>query len=173
MEKKHGCSCGCGPVEESLVRRNLALSETAAYQKGAIVSREVLKSKTGTVTVFAFDKGQGLSEHTAPFNAMVCVLDGEAEIRLSGELFRVGKGGMLIMPAGEPHALHAELLRDRRQLKIDDLPNLVIAQLPEQDDLVEPVQELRREVRAHVGHHARLDARVVRIPFDEPTASEV
>ncbi|HBL16955.1 MAG: cupin [Elusimicrobia bacterium GWA2_69_24] len=107
MDKKHSCGCGCGSEAASLIRQNLALAETAEYQKGAIVSREILKSKTGSVTVFAFDKGQGLSEHTAPFNALVCVLDGEAEIRLSGELFRVGKGGMLIMPAGEAHALHA------------------------------------------------------------------
>ncbi len=77
------------------------------YQAGAIVSREVVKGKTGTVTVFAFDEGQGLSEHTAPFDALAQVLDGEAEITISGKAHTVGAGEMIIMPANKPHALKA------------------------------------------------------------------
>jgi quercetin dioxygenase-like cupin family protein len=77
------------------------------YQADAVVSREILKAKTGTVTVFAFDEGQGLSEHTAPFDALVQVLDGEVEITVSGKSHRVRSGEMLVMPANEPHALKA------------------------------------------------------------------
>ena len=77
------------------------------YQAGAIVSREVVKGKTGTVTVFAFDEGQGLSEHTAPFDALAHVLDGEAEITISGKAHPVRAGEMIIMPANKPHALKA------------------------------------------------------------------
>ena len=77
------------------------------YQEGAVVSREVVRGKTGTVTVFSFDAGQGLSEHTAPFDALVHVLEGEAEVSIEGETHRVGKGEMIIMPAGRPHALFA------------------------------------------------------------------
>jgi quercetin dioxygenase-like cupin family protein len=75
------------------------------YQAGSVVSREVISKKTGTVTVFAFAEGQGLSEHTAPFDAMVVGLDGEAEIFIAGEPNRVSTGDMIIMPAGIPHAL--------------------------------------------------------------------
>jgi quercetin dioxygenase-like cupin family protein len=71
------------------------------------VSREILKKPTGSVTVFAFDEGQGLSEHTAPFDALVQVVDGEAEITISGQPHRVASGRMILMPAGEPHALRA------------------------------------------------------------------
>ncbi|MDA8126042.1 MAG: cupin domain-containing protein [Deltaproteobacteria bacterium] len=78
-----------------------------AYQEGAVVSKEIIKKATGTVTLFAFDKGQGLSEHTAPFDALVQVLDGEAEIVLGGEPHLVKEGEMLIMPGGKPHALKA------------------------------------------------------------------
>jgi len=81
--------------------------ELVAYQAGAVVSREVVKKKTGTVTLFAFDKGQGLSEHTAPFDALVHVLDGVAEISIGGTLHRVGKDEMVLMPANVPHALKA------------------------------------------------------------------
>jgi len=77
------------------------------YQAGAIVSREILKAKTGTVTVFAFDEGQGLSEHTAPFDALTHVLDGEAEITISGKAHQVRAGELIIMPANKPHALKA------------------------------------------------------------------
>ena len=77
------------------------------YQEGSVVSMEVIKKELGTVTLFAFDKGQGLSEHSAPFDAMVQIIDGEAEITLGGEPHTVKKGEMLIMPANVPHALQA------------------------------------------------------------------
>ena len=77
------------------------------YQDGAVVSREVVKKKTGTVTLFAFDEGQGLSEHTAPFDALVHLLDGEAEVTISGEPHRLKAGEMILMPANAPHALKA------------------------------------------------------------------
>jgi quercetin dioxygenase-like cupin family protein len=79
------------------------------YQEGAIVSREILKQKTGSVTLFAFDAGQGLSEHTAPFDALVQVLDGEAEITIAGKRHRVRAGELILMPAGKPHAVKARL----------------------------------------------------------------
>ena len=78
------------------------------YQEGSIVSREILRKETGTVTVFAFDKGQGLSEHTAPFDALVHVLDGNAAITIAGEERPVTAGELIIMPANKPHALFAK-----------------------------------------------------------------
>jgi quercetin dioxygenase-like cupin family protein len=81
--------------------------ELVAYQPGAVVSREILKKSTGTVTVFAFDQGQGLSEHTAKFDALVHVLEGVAEITLAGVPQRVGANELLLMPANVPHALKA------------------------------------------------------------------
>jgi len=81
--------------------------ELVAYQTGAVVSREIVKKKTGTVTVFAFDKAQGLSEHTAPFDALVQVLDGVAEITVGGMPHCLGKDEMILMPANVPHALKA------------------------------------------------------------------
>lgn len=83
------------------------VAELAQYQEGAVVSRELIRKPTGSVTLFAFDEGQGLSEHTAPFDALVHVLDGEAEITISGKPFLVPAGSMILMPAGEPHALQA------------------------------------------------------------------
>ncbi|OIO81195.1 MAG: cupin domain-containing protein [Candidatus Omnitrophica bacterium CG12_big_fil_rev_8_21_14_0_65_43_15] len=77
------------------------------YQAGSVVSRAIIDKKTGTVTVFAFDKGEGLSEHTAPFDAMVYVLDGQAQVTISGKAFDVKAGQMIIMPANEPHSLKA------------------------------------------------------------------
>ncbi len=78
-----------------------------AYQDGSIVSKEIIKKPTGTVTLFAFDQDQGLSEHTAPFDALVTMLDGEAEITLAGEPHHLKEGEMVIMPGGKPHALRA------------------------------------------------------------------
>ncbi|MBM4235896.1 MAG: cupin domain-containing protein [Firmicutes bacterium] len=92
---------------KEFLAKALKMKDLAAYQDGAVVSKEVLKKDTGTVTVFAFDQGQGLSEHTAPFDALVEVLDGEAEIIISGNAHQVSEGEMIIMPAGEPHALKA------------------------------------------------------------------
>ena len=85
----------------------LDLMTLVDYQAGSIVSREIVSQKTGTVTVFAFDEGQGLSEHTAPFDALVYVIDGEEEITISGRSHRLTAGQMIIMPAHEPHALKA------------------------------------------------------------------
>lgn len=83
------------------------LADLASYQKGSIVSREIINKKTGTVTVFAFDKGEGLSEHTAPFDALVYILDGEARIFISGKPHLVKRNEMIIMPANKPHSLKA------------------------------------------------------------------
>ncbi len=78
------------------------------YQKDSVVSREIIKKDIGTVTIFAFDKGQGLSEHSAPFDAMVQIIDGEAEITINGKPNTVKEGEMIIMPGNIPHALQAE-----------------------------------------------------------------
>lgn len=83
------------------------MKDLVTYQDGAIVSKEIIQKPTGTVTLFAFDREQGLSEHTAPFDALVCILDGEAEILISGEPHRLRAGEMIIMPGGKPHALKA------------------------------------------------------------------
>ncbi len=85
----------------------LRLKDIVNYQTGAVVSREVLSKDKGGVTLFAFDKGQGLKEHTAPFDALVYLLDGEAEITIAGVPFRLQSGEMIIMPANQPHALKA------------------------------------------------------------------
>ncbi len=84
-----------------------SLVDSVSYQDDAVVSKTLIKKETGTVTLFAFGQGQGLSEHTAPFDAMVNVLDGEAEAVISGKSYIVKKGEMIILPAGEPHALNA------------------------------------------------------------------
>lgn len=90
------------------VAQAIGLAGLAEYAPGAVVSREIMKSPAGTVTVFAFDAGQGLSEHTAPFDALVQVLDGEAEIRIGGRPLTVKAGELVVMPANVPHALQAE-----------------------------------------------------------------
>ncbi len=77
------------------------------YQTDAVVSRTLVKKPTGTVTLFAFDRGQFLSEHTTPFDAMVCVLDGVGEVTIAGEPLRLSAGQMVIMPANKPHAVAA------------------------------------------------------------------
>ena len=77
------------------------------YSDGSVVSKTLLKKDIGNITLFSFDSGQGLSEHTAPFDAVVQVLDGQAEITIGGETHKVRTGDMLIMPANVPHALHA------------------------------------------------------------------
>jgi len=96
-----------GASSEKLAAQPARLVDLADYQDDAIVSRTIVDQDTGTVTFFAFDAGQGLSEHTAPFDALVYILDGEAEIVISGKAFRLGEGEAIIMPAHEPHALKA------------------------------------------------------------------
>jgi len=78
-----------------------------SYQGGSIVSREIIKKSTGSVTAFAFDEGQGLSEHTAPFDALVQIVEGEAEIAISGHPHHLRGGEVILMPAGQPHSLKA------------------------------------------------------------------
>jgi len=85
----------------------MKMADVVDYQDSSVVSREIINKKTGTVTVFAFDAEQGLSEHTAPFDALVCLLDGEAEVAISGKAHRLKAGDMIIMPANQPHALRA------------------------------------------------------------------
>ena len=117
-------SCGSNPVSvqvrpaaliyfmenktNELKAKNLDLEKLINYQDGAVVSREILKLPAGTLTVFAFDAGQGLSEHTAPFDATVYILDGEAEVKISGQIHIAKKGELIIMPASQPHSLKAE-----------------------------------------------------------------
>ncbi len=83
------------------------LADAIEYQEGSVVSKTIINQKTGNVTLFAFDKGQDLSEHTSPYDALVYVIDGVAEITISGQPIRVSAGEMIIMPAHEPHALLA------------------------------------------------------------------
>ncbi|MFW5952352.1 MAG: cupin domain-containing protein, partial [Gemmatimonadota bacterium] len=83
------------------------LAEMVEYQPGSVVSRKILGAKRGNVTLFAFDEGEGLTEHTSPYEARVVVLDGEAEIRIGGQVYRVGAGETLLLPASVPHALDA------------------------------------------------------------------
>jgi quercetin dioxygenase-like cupin family protein len=95
------------PRNSSLVARALPLAELIGYQDGSVVSRQILGAKGGTVTLFAFDKGEGLSEHTAPFDALVYILDGEAEVVISGKALNLKQGEVVIMPANQPHSLRA------------------------------------------------------------------
>lgn len=85
----------------------LNLAEMVNYQEGSVVSRQITKSDAGNVTLFAFDKDQGLSEHTAPFDALVHVIEGDAEVTISGTPYQLKTGDAIIMPANEPHALKA------------------------------------------------------------------
>jgi len=93
--------------DESLVAQVKRFVDVVDYQEQSVVSRTIIDKETGTVTAFAFADGQGLSEHTAPFDALVCLVDGEAEITISGEAFRLKQGEMIIMPANKPHAVKA------------------------------------------------------------------
>jgi quercetin dioxygenase-like cupin family protein len=92
---------------ESMGPSVASLNSMINYQDQSVVSREIIKKSTGTVTLFAFDAGQGLSEHTAPFDAMVSVIEGEVEITIAGKPYVVKAGEMIVMPAGQPHALKA------------------------------------------------------------------
>lgn len=83
------------------------LNSLVDYQSGAVVSKELIKKEKGSATVFAFDQGQGLSEHTAPFDALVFIFDGQAEITISGKQYYLETGQTIIMPADQPHSLKA------------------------------------------------------------------
>ena len=87
--------------------QSVKIAELVSYQGGSIVSREIVRKSAGSVTIFAFDEGQGLGEHTAPFDALVQVVEGETEIVISGHPHRLQCGEMILMPAGHPHALKA------------------------------------------------------------------
>jgi quercetin dioxygenase-like cupin family protein len=90
-----------------LLAQSAKLSDLVAYQNDSVVSRTVIDKKAGTITLFAFAAGQGLSEHTAPFDALVNILDGEADVTISGKTLRMKSGDVTIMPAGATHALKA------------------------------------------------------------------
>ena len=92
---------------EELKGKVMSIRDLVDYQEGSVVSRQIITKDVGTVTIFAFDKGEGLSEHTAPFDAIVNVCEGEAEVAISGNSHIVKKDEMIIMPANEPHALKA------------------------------------------------------------------
>jgi quercetin dioxygenase-like cupin family protein len=92
---------------EELTQKTAKLADWADYQKGSIVSRKIIQKETGSVTFFAFDQGQELSTHSAPYDALVQVVDGEAEIRINETLHRVCTGQILMLPANRPHALKA------------------------------------------------------------------
>ena len=98
-EKKPGKALGAEPAR---------LAELVAYQDGAVVSRALVNQKAGTVTLFAFDAGQSLSEHTAPFDALVFLLEGEAEIAIGGQPHRLQAGEIILLPANIPHAVKAQ-----------------------------------------------------------------
>ena len=93
---------------ENIVGRSMEMAGLVDYQEGSVVSRTIIERETGTVTLFAFGAGQGLSEHTAPYDALVYVLDGAARITIAGDDNTVEAGEMFIMPAYIPHALHAD-----------------------------------------------------------------
>ncbi len=93
--------------DTTLIGQALTIAELVGYQPGAVVSRTLIDKQVGTLTLFAFDDGQGLSEHTAPYDAFVQIVDGHADITIAGADHRVAAGQMIIMPANVPHALRA------------------------------------------------------------------
>jgi len=92
---------------ESLIGRAVEMNGLAAYASGSVVSRTLIDRKIGTITLFSFDAGQGLSEHTAPFDAFVQIIDGVADVTIDGKSQRVASGEFIIMPANIPHSLKA------------------------------------------------------------------
>lgn len=94
-------------TDKELLAKVVDAAKLIKYQTGSVVSRTLIKKPTGTVTLFAFDAGQELSEHTAPFDALVHVLDGETEISIAGKPLRLKAGQMVVMPAGKPHSVKA------------------------------------------------------------------
>lgn len=96
------------PPGENDINECRYLESLTEYQKDSVVSKTLIGKKTGTVTVFAFDKGEGLSEHTAPFDALVYIVDGEAKVTIEGQDMLMKKGNIVILPANKPHALFAQ-----------------------------------------------------------------
>ena len=94
-------------IDENLIAKAIDLVGLVDYQDGSVISRTIVKKDVGTVTIFAFDKGEGLSDHTAPYDALVQIIDGEAEIVIDDKLLRAAAGQMVIMPANKPHSLKA------------------------------------------------------------------
>jgi quercetin dioxygenase-like cupin family protein len=94
--------------KEPLLAQASNLADLIAYQEGAVVSRTLIDKKAGTITLFAFDEGQGLSEHTAPYDALVYILDGSVEVTMAGKPVVLKEGEMTIMPANQTHALSAK-----------------------------------------------------------------
>ncbi len=94
-------------MSSNLIAKVSRLADLVEYQQGSVVSRTIIDKGTGTLTLFAFDKEQGLSEHTAPFDAVVYVVDGQAEVTISGKPLLMKEGEIVIMPANKPHALKA------------------------------------------------------------------
>jgi quercetin dioxygenase-like cupin family protein len=93
---------------EELKERVHSVNDLIAYQTGTVASRMIVFKKAGTITVFSFDAGEGLSEHTAPYDAVLMVTDGEADVQIDGKPFSVRAGEMIIMPANKPHAVYAK-----------------------------------------------------------------
>ena len=91
-----------------IIGKAIDVKDAIDYRKGSVVSRTIIDKEHATVTLFAFDKGQGLSEHTAPFDAIVYITDGAAEVIIDGNPNSVGRGEFIIMPAGKPHSLKAQ-----------------------------------------------------------------
>lgn len=96
-----------GNDSKDILAKKANVIDLVGYQKASVVSRTIIDKDSGTVTLFAFDEGQGLSEHTAPYDALVQILDGEAEVAISGKTHGLSQGEVIIMPANEPHAVRA------------------------------------------------------------------
>lgn len=96
-----------GNTPETLIGKAVDMNGLVAYASGSVVSRTLIDRKIGTITLFSFDEGQGLSEHTAPFDAFVQVIDGAADVTIDGKLHKVASGEFIIMPANTPHSLKA------------------------------------------------------------------
>jgi quercetin dioxygenase-like cupin family protein len=100
-EEPSGAKGGLAPDQK------VAIVSLVSYQSGSVVSRTIISDRAGTVTLFAFDEGEGLSEHTAPYDALLHLLEGEAEVSISGKMSRLEQGEAIILPAGKPHAVRA------------------------------------------------------------------
>ncbi len=94
-------------IQENFIGKNLTLASLCRYQKSSIVSKVISQKKTGSITLFAFDKGQALSEHTAPYDAFILIVDGRADIFIQKKKFRMKAGAMILLPANIPHAVKA------------------------------------------------------------------